>query len=289
MKTVGMVGVGDMGTPMAKNLIKAGYPLYVYDIDQSKTDRLAPAGAKKAADARDLAAQCDVVLTVLTWPNVVEAAVLGDGGVLSGMKKGAILVECSSIDPETSKRIGAKVEAAGCRYVETALMGQPFDVESREIFFLSAGDKATVQECEPLYLALGRKNLYSGGVGSAKFLKITDAMCNATETMIMDEALTWSVDNQVAPEAFLALVKESRPRRASNLERLIKGTGFNTRPSWTAKDVHHGFEIGEKKEIYTPLLKTVNSVIELAQSQNKEGYSFGGMMYKHYESNRKKA
>ena len=74
-----------------------------------------------------------------------------------------------------------------------------------------------------------------------------------------------------------------------NLQRLVDGTGFNTRPSWPAKDVHHGLEIGEKKDIHTPLLKTVNAIIESAQAQNKEGLSFAGMMYKYYERNRKKA
>jgi len=113
MKTIGMVGVGNMGSPMAKNLMKAGYPVVVYDINEKQMDHLALAGAKKARDARDLASQSDVVLTVLTWPEVVEEAVLGEGGVLSGLKKGAILMECSSIDHETSIRVGG--EGRECR------------------------------------------------------------------------------------------------------------------------------------------------------------------------------
>ena len=88
MNTIGMVGVGNMGTPMAKNLMKAGYPVVVYDINEKQMDHLAQAGAKKARDARDLASQSDVVLTVLTWPNVVEGAVLERVAFLQVCKRG---------------------------------------------------------------------------------------------------------------------------------------------------------------------------------------------------------
>ena len=88
MNTIGMVGVGNMGTPMAKNLMKAGYPVVVYDINEKQMDHLAGAGAKKAKNAGDLASQSDVVLTVLTWPKVVEETVMAEGGILTGLKKG---------------------------------------------------------------------------------------------------------------------------------------------------------------------------------------------------------
>ena len=286
MVTVGMVGVGHMGTPMAKNLLSAGYPVAVYDINENQMEGLAKAGARKTSSAGELAAQSDVVLTVLTWPKVVEEAVLGEGGVLAHMKKDATLIECSSIDHETSIRIAEKVEAAGRRYVEAALMGRPFEIENKRLLFLSAGKRETVQECEPIFLAIGRKNLYAGDFGKAKLLKIANAMFNATETLITYEALTWCVGNQISQEGFLELVRERRPDRAENLERMMQG-GFDTHPSWTAKDVYHGLKFGEDKEIPMPVLSTVNALINLAKSQNSEGFSFGGMMWKFYERARK--
>ena len=288
MVTVGMIGIGHMGTPMAKNLLKEGYPVIVYDIDEKQMDNIARAGARKATNAKDLAAQSDVVITVLTWPKVVEEVILGKDGVLEGLRKGAILMECSSIDHETSIGIGEKVEAAGCRYVEAALMGRPFEIEAKQLYFLSAGRKETVQECEPIFLAIGKKNLYAGEFGKAKLLKIANAMLNATETAIMYEALTWCLGNQITQEGFLELMKERRPERAENLERMIKGR-LDTHPSWTAKDVYHGLKIGEEKEIATPVLATVNALINIAKSQNREGYSFGGMMWKFYERTRKES
>jgi 3-hydroxyisobutyrate dehydrogenase-like beta-hydroxyacid dehydrogenase len=281
-----MIGIGNMGTPIAKNLLTAGYPLTVYDIDGKRMDHLATAGARKASNAKELAAQCDVVLTVLTWPKVVEEVVLGKGGVLEGLREWAILVECSSIDHETSMRVGEKVEAAGRRYVEAALIGRPVEIEKKRLLFLSAGRKETVQECEPLFLAAGRRNLYAGEFGKAKLLKMANAMFNATETLIAYEALTWCLGNQITQEGFLELLRERRPDRAENLERMMEG-GFDTNPTWTAKDVYHCLKIGAEKEIPTPVLATVHSLIDLAKTQNPEGYSFAGMMWKFYERARK--
>jgi 2-hydroxy-3-oxopropionate reductase len=128
MINVGMIGVGHMGTPMAKNLLTSGYPVTVYDIDEKQMEHLAQAGARKAPNASELAAQSDVVLTVLTWPRVVEEVVLGKGGVLEGLREKSILIECSSIDHLTSMRVGEQVEAKGRRYVEAALIGRPADI-----------------------------------------------------------------------------------------------------------------------------------------------------------------
>ena len=133
---------------------------------------------------------------------------------------------------------------------------------------------------------LGKKNLYAGEWGTAKLLKIANAMFNATETIIAYEALTWCLGNKISQEGFLEMVRERRPDRAVNLERMMKG-GLDTHPSWTAKDVYHGLKYGEDKDIPTPLLATVNSVINLAKAQNREGYSFAGMMWKFYERARK--
>jgi 3-hydroxyisobutyrate dehydrogenase-like beta-hydroxyacid dehydrogenase len=129
---------------------------------------------------------------------------------------------------------------------------------------------------------MGRRNLYAGGFGTAKLLKIANAMLNATETTIAYEVLTWCLRNQITQEGFLEIMRERRPERADHLKRILDG-GLDSRPSWTAKDVYHGLKLAEEREIPTPVLSTVNAVINLAKSQNREGYSFGGMMWKFYE------
>lgn len=282
MVSAGMIGVGQMGTPLAKNLIKGGYPVTVYDINPKAMDSLAQLGAKKAVGPKDLAGQCDVVITVLTWPKVVEEVILGPNGVLAGLRKRAILIECSSIDHETSIRLAEKVESVGARFVEAALMGRPHEIEAKELYFLTAGRKETVQECEPIFTTMGKKTLYAGEFGAAKLLKIANAMLNATETALTYEVFAWCLRNQIAPESFIDILKERRSQRSDQIRRALSGQ-LDTNPSWTAKDVYHGLKVAEEKEIPTPVLSTVNALINLAKSQNREGYSFSGMMWKFYE------
>ena len=282
MATIGMIGVGQMGTPMAKNLLNGGYPVVVYDTIQKQIDHLATLGAKASTGPKDLTAQSDVVMTVLTWPKVVEEVMLGKDGVLEGLNKGAIGIECSSIDHETSLRLAQKVESRGERYVEAALMGRPREIESKRLYFLTAGRKETVQECEAIFTTIGRKTLYTGEFGTAKLLKIANAMLNATETSMIYEVLCWCLSNQITPESFLEMMRERNPRRADQLQRIINGE-LDTNPSWTAKDVYHGLKLAEEKEIPTPVVSTVNALTNLAKSQNREGYSFSGMMWKFYQ------
>lgn len=161
-------------------------------------------------------------------------------------------------------------------------MGQPPEIEAKRLYFLTAGRKETVQECDPIFGAMGRKTLYAGAFGTAKLLKIANAMLNATETTIAYEVLTWCLRNQITQEGFLEIMRERRPERAENIKRILDG-GLDTRPSWTAKDVYHGLKLAEEREIPTPVLSAVNAMINLAKAQNREGYSFGGMMWKFCE------
>lgn len=288
MKTVGIIGIGQMGGPITKNLLKAGYPVNVYDIDEKRMDDLAAAGARKTSDARDLAARSDVVMTVLTWPKVVEETVLGKGGVLEGLRKGALLIECSSTDHETSLRLGAKVEGAGCRYVEAALRGRPYTIEKKELGILAAGKHETFEECEPILLAIAGKVLYTGDLGTAKLLKIAGAMLNATETAVTWEVMAWCLQNGISREGFLEILRERRPGGIEHITEILNGH-LETSPSWVAKDLYHGVKTAGAKEIPTPVLSAVNAIVNLAQTQNPEGYRFSEMLWKFYERTLKKS
>jgi 3-hydroxyisobutyrate dehydrogenase-like beta-hydroxyacid dehydrogenase len=221
-------------------------------------------------------------MTVLTYPKVVEEVVLGRGGIIEGMTNNTILIEAGSIDHETSIRIGRAVEERGGRFVESALMGRPWEIESKQLLFLTAGKEATVKECAPLFNAMGKKAVYVGETGTAKLLKIAFAMLHATETTVLYESLAWSLRNHIRPEAFLEILSDRNPTRAEQLKQLLDGK-LETVPSWTAKDVHHALQVAEDQEIPMPVVSAVNTTIKLASQQNKAGYTFGGMMWKFYE------
>ena len=110
---IGFVGLGIMGRPMAKNLLKAGHEVTVYDIMPAGMDEVVAAGAQKGASPKDVAGRTDIIITMVPDGPEVEQAVLGPNGVLEGAKKGAIIVDMSSINPTVSQKVGAACEAKG--------------------------------------------------------------------------------------------------------------------------------------------------------------------------------
>ncbi len=116
---VGFVGLGVMGGPMAANILKHGHELTVFDLSQQAVDRLVQAGAKAAKTPREVGAASDIVVTMLPEPQHVEQAVLGPDGIAAGLKAGGIVIEMSTIDPATSRRVGDALRAQGKELVDS--------------------------------------------------------------------------------------------------------------------------------------------------------------------------
>ena len=123
MKT-GFVGLGIMGKPMAKNLLKAGYHLVVYDLNPAPVQEVADAGAETAASPAEVAAQCDIVVTMLPNSPHVKTAVLGPGGIIEGAKPGMILVDMSSIAPLAAKEVAEKLAGKGVEMLDAPVSGR---------------------------------------------------------------------------------------------------------------------------------------------------------------------
>ena len=285
MLTVGVIGIGQMGSLMAKNLLKEGFGLVLYDIDEQKMMDLIALGAERASGPKQVAAKSDVVITVLDYPGVVEEVITGAGGVLEGLMTSTVIIECSSIDHETSMRVAEEVQAQGGRFVEAAILGRPHAIGSKQAVFLAAGDENTVKECYPIFDAIGRKVVYVGDFGAAKLLKIANAMVNATEIAVLCEVAAWSRRNQISSEGLLEVLQnrsEESPTRVKQLRGIVQGR-LQKQRTWMAKDVHFGLTVADKKDIPMPLVSTVHTLINLAKSHKLEEYAFFEMMWKFYD------
>ena len=287
MLRVGILGIGQMGAPIAAALIKAGYAVSVCDIDRERMNALAQAGAIPRGDPGDLAASSDVVITLLTYPKVVEDVLLRAGGVLDGLKRDAILVECSSIDDETARKIAARAKVQGSRFVEAALIGRPVLVERKQLLVLTSGDEQIVEQCRPIFDAFARKVLYAGEFGTVKLLKIANALLNAAEIAVASETLAWSMRQGVSSEAFLGLLSERSPARAKQLGEILGGK-LAKQQSWVLKDLYHGLKSAGETETPMPIASAVIAVVTLAKSDNTEGYGLTEMVWKFYERTIKK-
>ncbi len=200
MSKVGFVGLGIMGKPMAKNLLKAGYDLVVFDVVEDAVKELASAGASTAKNIADVAGQADVIVTMLPNSPHVKEVILGEGGVLSSAKSGTIVVDMSSISPIASKEIAAECEKKGVILLDCPVSGgEPKAVEGT-LAIMVGGDEAAFEKVKDMLLKMGSSAVHVGEVGSGNVTKLANQIIVALNISAMSEAMVLATKCGVDPE-----------------------------------------------------------------------------------------
>lgn len=185
MITVGWIGTGNMGRPMASHLMRAGYPLVVLNRASAGATELIAAGAQTAANPRALAAACDAVFTMLPGTEEVEAVVLGSGGVRDGLKTGALFVDMSSIAPAASRRIAAELATGGIDALDAPVSGGEQGAIEASLSIMAGGTEAAFARALPLFEKLGARAVRIGDAGAGQVAKV----CNQIVVGITIEAV----------------------------------------------------------------------------------------------------
>jgi 3-hydroxyisobutyrate dehydrogenase-like beta-hydroxyacid dehydrogenase len=186
---VGFIGLGQMGSEMAANLIKAGHDVAVYNRTRAKAEALASKGAKIADRIAD-ACRGEAVFTMLADDGAVEAAVYGDGGVLTNLKKDAIHISSSTISVALSKRLAADHARAGQRYVAAPVFGRPEAAAAAKLFVVAAGEPGAVRTVMPLFDAMSQKTFtVSETAESANLVKLSGNFLIASVIESLGEAM----------------------------------------------------------------------------------------------------
>ena len=172
MQKIGFIGLGIMGTPMACNLIKAGFKLTVWNRTPDKCKPLADVGATVAATARQVVEESDITIAMLADPAAAEAVCQGADGVIAGIKAGKGYVDMSTVSPETSQGIAAMVRAAGGQYIEAPVSGSKKPAEDGTLVILAAGDRELFDQSRTALDAMGKKVLFLGEVGQGARMKL---------------------------------------------------------------------------------------------------------------------
>jgi 2-hydroxy-3-oxopropionate reductase len=189
-QTVGFIGLGIMGRPMAKNLIKAGYPLVVHNRSRGPVDDLVKAGAKTAASPKDVASQCDVLITMLPNSPDVEQVALGKDGIIEGAKSGLIFIDMSTISPIVSQKVGNALAAKGVKMLDAPVSGGEKGAIDAALSIMVGGDKTTFDAVLPIFQALGRTITLLGPLGFGGFTKLANQIIVAVNLTALAEALT---------------------------------------------------------------------------------------------------
>jgi 3-hydroxyisobutyrate dehydrogenase-like beta-hydroxyacid dehydrogenase len=193
---IGFIGLGNMGTPMAQNLIKAGYHLQVYNRTISKAGELDQAAITKCKTPAEAAANVQFVVTMLSEDEILKEATSGTNGLLQTLQKGGVHISMSTISPETSEELAKLHEQAGSTYIACPVFGRPEAAAAKKLFVCTSGDAKAKEAARPILEALGQSVTDFGeAVGGANVLKIAGNFMIIASLELMAEAFTLAEKN----------------------------------------------------------------------------------------------
>jgi 3-hydroxyisobutyrate dehydrogenase-like beta-hydroxyacid dehydrogenase len=196
---VGLIGLGGMGTGMAKSLLRAGHRVTVFNRTQSRAEALRSDGATVAATPAE-ACRAGIVITMLADDSALESQVFGDGGILASLPRGGVHISCSTISVALSDRLAAAHSAAGQEYVSCPVFGRPEAAEAGRLAVVAAGPSQAVDRCKPLFEAFGPKLLVVGEKSSlANVVKLSGNFLIASVLESLSEALAFARKSGVDP------------------------------------------------------------------------------------------
>jgi 2-hydroxy-3-oxopropionate reductase len=189
-QVIGFIGLGIMGRPMAKNLLEAGYPLVVHNRSRGPVEELVQAGAGAGSSPRDVAARCDVLITMLPNSPDVESVALGPDGILEGARPGLVFADMSTISPIVSQKIGEALSAKGVRMLDAPVSGGEKGAIDAALSIMVGGDKALFDQVLPIFQAMGKTVTHLGPLGFGGFTKLANQIIVAVNLTALGEALT---------------------------------------------------------------------------------------------------
>lgn len=189
METYGFLGLGIMGSAMAKNLLKGGFQVTVWNRSPDKCQELAALGAAVAATPAEVTSSCDITFAMLADPAAAHAVCFGPQGALEGIGDGRGYVDMSTVDAATSREIGAAITAKGGRFLEAPVSGSKKPAEDGTLIILAAGDRGLFDQALPLLDKMGKKNLYLGELGRGAEMKLIVNMVMGGMMTILCEGL----------------------------------------------------------------------------------------------------
>ncbi len=203
---IGFIGLGAMGLPMAKNLIKAGFDLTVYARRPEPAAEVRALGARSADSPRAVAEQVSVVITIVTADPDVRAVILGENGALAGMKAGGVIVDMSTISPMTIQEIARIAETKGVEVMDAPVSGGDTGAKAGTLTIIAGGKKGTFERCRPLFEAMGKNIFHVGGVGVGQVVKIANQVIGGTILAVVSEALVMGVKAGADPEVLRQVI-----------------------------------------------------------------------------------
>jgi 2-hydroxy-3-oxopropionate reductase len=281
-ETIGFIGLGVMGAPMAGNLLEAGHTLVVHSRSPKPVEALAEAGAETAASPREVAERADVVITMLPDSPAVEAVVLGEDGVLAGASEGDLLVDMSTIHPTVSVAIAQAAAERGVAALDAPVSGGDVGAQKGALSIMVGGEAAAFERARPLFEVLGKTIVHVGEAGAGQVVKACNQVVVAVTIAAVSEALVLGSKAGVDPEQILDVLggglagnKVMEMRRRNFLEHDFT-PGF--RIDLHHKDLNIALESGDAYGVPLPVTSVVQQYMRALRAKGHGGDDHSGLL-----------
>ncbi len=271
---LGFIGLGAMGKPMAKRLVGADHEVYVYDVIPEAIKELADVGAQVCASPLEVGSQAEIILLSLPNSAIVANVVLGDEGVLSGAAAGATIIDLSSVDPESTRRLAAIAEQKGIDYVDAPVSGGVSGAQAGTLTIMLGAKDSSVEKVKPVLGHLGKKISHVGDVGAGDAVKIVNNLLLGANMAALAEALVLGQKLGLSGDIMHEIIGQGSGKSYvldAKLENFILKGNFE--PGF-AVDLQYkdlGLAIDAAKKTKMPLPMT-NQAIQLYEMARARGY-----------------
>jgi 4-hydroxybutyrate dehydrogenase / sulfolactaldehyde 3-reductase len=256
--TVGFIGVGTIGAPMARNIQKAGFPLIVCDSNTAATDSFVRAGARALTRASEVAAASDLVITMLPDSPDVEAVATGPNGIAAGIRPGCIYMDMSTIDPGTTRRVAVAIHAVHARMLDAPVARSVEDAVKGTLAIMVGGTASDLAEVRPVLDTMGNHIVHAGALGNGHALKLVNNYISAGILAVHAEALAFGMQAGLSLEKIVELVGSTGASSAHLLKiQAVKSfvgdftRGFMTKLA--AKDIRLALAMAKAAGVGTPM------------------------------------
>ena len=212
MKTVAFIGLGNMGGPMAKNLVKQGFQVRAFDLVQAALDDIASAGAYAANSAQDAAEGADVVVSMLPAGKHVKSLYLGENGLIHLLNDNALVIDSSTIDAASAIEVGKALNEKGIQFVDAPVSGGVGGAVAGTLTFIVGGSQASFDAAKPVLDAMGKHIFHAGDVGAGQVAKICNNMLLSILMVGTSEALNMGINNGLDPKVLSEIMMQSSGR-----------------------------------------------------------------------------
>jgi 2-hydroxy-3-oxopropionate reductase len=287
---IGFIGLGIMGKPMSKNLLKAGHVVVVCDVNRSAVEEVVAAGAQSAATPRDIASQVELIITMLPNSPEVKQVVLGPGGILEGAKAGLIVADMSSIAPLASREIAAKLAEKGVELLDAPVSGgQPKAIDGT-LSVMVGGKQEVFDRCFPVFKAMAASVVRVGDIGAGNVAKLANQVVVALNIAAVSEALVLAAKAGVEPELVFQAIRGglagSTVMEAKAPLMLDRRFNPGFRINLHIKDLNNALETGHQFGAPLPLTASVMEIMQALKIDDMGDCDHGALV-RHFEKQAK--